>query len=89
MFDSLESLERAPPDTLCGRVGGYEGGILSLNVLKFAHEGVVFEVGDFRFGFIIIETVVAVDLQAEFITSRADVRRRLSSLFRHVSIIAN
>ena len=61
----MELLERRAADAKGGGVGVVEFGMFFFELFEFAEQLVVFRVGDFRCGLIIIEIVVMTDRLAQ------------------------
>jgi hypothetical protein len=62
----LEALERLACHALGGRVGRAQFGMRILQIAQLTEQRVVFPVGDFRCGFLVVKTVVTGDLSPEF-----------------------
>lgn len=61
VLDLGETFQGFCADALGGRVGVGEGRVAFLEIFEFAEELVVFRIGDFWFGVVVIESVVVVD----------------------------
>ena len=61
----LEAFEGGAADALGGGVGVGEVGVGLFEVLEFAEEAVVFGVGDFGLGLVVVEAVVTLEFLAE------------------------